>query len=62
MNNGKWHSASSLAEDDKVFEEKFINTSHQKARYKLFNFTYTLKRNNKKVSLYRCDFAQCTLQ
>jgi hypothetical protein len=52
-------SASSLAEDDKVFAEKFINTSHQKPRYKLFNFTYTLKRNNKKDSLYRCDFAQC---
>jgi hypothetical protein len=52
-------SASSLADDDKVFAEKFINTSHQKPRYILFNFMYTLKRNNKKDSLYRCDSAQC---
>jgi hypothetical protein len=62
MNNGKWHSASSLAEDDKVFEEKFINTSHQKARYKLFNFTYTLKRNNKKLAYIDAILHSVTLQ
>ena len=52
-------SASSLADEDKVFAQKFINTSHQNPRYVLFNFTYTLKRSNKRDSLYRCDYAKC---
>jgi hypothetical protein len=52
-------SASSLADEDKVFAQKFINSTHQNPRYNLFNFTYALKRNNKKDSLYRCDNAKC---
>ncbi len=39
-------SASSLAEDDKAFAEKFINTSHQKPRYKLFNGSVLLHTLN----------------
>ena len=52
-------SASSLADADKIYAEKFISSSHNKSRYVLFNFAYTLKRNNKNNSLYRCDVDKC---
>ena len=45
----------SLPEADKVHAEKFVETSHKKQRYNLFNFTYVLKRQNKNDSIYRCD-------
>ena len=49
----------SLPEKDKVYAEKFVETSHKKQRYNLFNFTYVLKRQNKNDSIYRCDVDKC---
>ena len=46
--------ASSLANNDKVYAEVF-NTASKHPRVKLFNFTYSLKRQNKNDSLYRCE-------
>ena len=50
----------SLQETDKVYAQKFLETSRKIPRYNLFNFTYTLKRENKNGhSLYRCDVDKC---
>ena len=46
--------ASSLANNGKVYAEVF-NTASKHPRVKLFNFTYSLKRQNKNDSLFRCE-------
>ena len=50
----------SLQDTDKVYAQNFLETSRKIPRYNLFNFTYTLKRENKNGhSLYRCDVDKC---
>ena len=50
----------SLQEQDKVYAEKFVETTRKTPRFNLFYFTYTLKRENKNGhSLYRCDVDKC---
>ena len=41
-----------LNDEEKVYAEEF-NTASKHPRVKLFNFTYSLKRNNKSDSIYR---------